>query len=99
MIAPIGGDEFAVLATGADAHAAQHLAERIETVCEPRARYSVGIATAPEHGLDYDSLYRAADKALYEDKRHSRRQIDQPLEPRAAPYWVVADAQLQALRR
>jgi diguanylate cyclase (GGDEF)-like protein len=68
VLARIGGDEFVILAAGADVAAARSLVQRIELACADRAPHSIGIATAPADGADYDSLYRVADGALYEDK-------------------------------
>jgi diguanylate cyclase (GGDEF)-like protein len=70
-LARIGGDEFAVLASHSDAAAAEPLAERIRAACSDRAPHCTGIASAPGDGDDFDSLYRAADRRLYEAK-HAR---------------------------
>jgi len=81
-IARLGGDEFATLLTGlrhvSDAIA---YAERmIEVVREPfiinghriTIGASVGIAVAPDHGADRDTLMRNADIALYRAKAAGR---------------------------
>jgi diguanylate cyclase (GGDEF)-like protein len=68
-LARIGGDEFAVLVAGADKSASEQLAKRIQAACADRAPHCTGIASAPADGNDFDSLYRAADRALYEAKR------------------------------
>ncbi len=75
--ARIGGDEFAVLLSGADAADAIATAERltaslsafmlVETLAI-RPSGSVGIALCPEHGTDEESLMRRADLALYRAK-------------------------------
>jgi diguanylate cyclase (GGDEF)-like protein len=77
-IARIGGDEFAVLLTnGADVAGATEVADRIIALCESPLRIgdfrfqvsaSVGIAVAPEHGTDADTLLRRADGAMYRAK-------------------------------
>lgn len=46
------------------------LATRIRAACAEHAPHCTGIASAPADGHDFDSLYRAADRALYEAKRH-----------------------------
>ncbi len=81
-IARLGGDEFATLLTGlqhiADATA---YAERvIEVIRAPFLIHghritigaSVGIAVAPDHGTDRDTLMRNADIALYRAKTAGR---------------------------
>jgi diguanylate cyclase (GGDEF)-like protein len=72
-LARIGGDEFVVLVSGADAEAAAPLAVRIREACIAQAPHCTGIASAPDDGDDFDSLYRAADHRLYEAKRSRRR--------------------------
>jgi len=81
-VARIGGDEFAIVQTGIDAPAdAGALARRMMLLlsrpfelgaCRVRIGASVGIAVAPEHGLDCDELLMRADKALYRSKRLGR---------------------------
>ena len=68
-VARIGGDEFAVLVANADAGAAAKVARRIEAACSDRVLLCTGSASAPQDGYDFDSLYRAADSALYGAKR------------------------------
>lgn len=68
-LARIGGDEFAVLVAHADTAAAEPLAERIEIACSERTHHCTGIASAPLDGDDFDALYRAADRRMYELKR------------------------------
>lgn len=73
-LARIGGDEFAILLPGAEAWAAAPISARLESACGPRAPHCIGFASAPADGQDYDSLYRVADRALYDAKRgHQRR--------------------------
>jgi diguanylate cyclase (GGDEF)-like protein/PAS domain S-box-containing protein len=81
-VARIGGDEFVILQVGpGQPDAGQTLARRlVEAIEEPfdldghRARVgtSVGIAVAPLHGADPDTLYRKADMALYRAKAEGR---------------------------
>lgn len=72
--ARLSGDEFAVLATVPDVAAAVPLAERVRAALhEPfvaddvtlDVEASIGIAIAPDHGEDVDSLLRRADIAMY----------------------------------
>lgn len=92
-IARLGGDEFAVLLTSdATLPAAIDVARRLnELACEPvqvgqyrlQVSASVGIAVAPHHGSDPETLMRRADGAMYDAKQsggghvvHSTNQDD-----------------------
>lgn len=82
--ARIGGDEFAVLLPGADAHAGAALVESLRKLVElnnqfyPGAElgFSMGYATCHEGGRLEETL-READVAMYEDKRvqHEGRRL------------------------
>jgi diguanylate cyclase (GGDEF)-like protein/putative nucleotidyltransferase with HDIG domain len=75
VAARIGGEEFALLAAGSDAHGAYMLAERVRTEIEQEGdglTISFGIATFPLHGASPEALLRAADQALYAAKRLGR---------------------------
>lgn len=78
LIGRLGGDEFAVLLRGADAAFAIAVAERITAAFEEAFHLdgaslhvdaSVGIALAPEHATDGDTLLQRADVAMYQAKR------------------------------
>ena len=76
MVARTGGDEFVVIAPGADADDATVLLERLRrAVTEASSTestpvtFSAGIAAYPTHASDIDSLTEAADQALYAAKR------------------------------
>lgn len=87
IIGRLGGDEFAVCASF-DAFDASNLLKYMEKkagqLCETlREHYccdglgvdvsaSIGIAVAPEDGMDFESIYRKADKALYLSKRSGK---------------------------
>jgi diguanylate cyclase (GGDEF)-like protein len=80
-IARLGGDEFAVLQRGPQPQSAEQLARRlVEIVGRPQpledqsmhVGVSVGIAIAPDHGLDPDELMKCADLALYRAKARGR---------------------------
>ncbi|SHG62656.1 PAS domain S-box-containing protein/diguanylate cyclase (GGDEF) domain-containing protein [Kaistia soli DSM 19436] len=83
IVARLGGDEFALIgAVGPDDAEAAALAEQlIEAMRVPVAAgdhtievgLSIGIACAPDCGLDPDELLAAADKALYQAKSAGRR--------------------------
>ncbi|MEX2228042.1 MAG: EAL domain-containing protein [Dehalococcoidia bacterium] len=74
VVARLGGDEFAVLLAHAGVWEAREVAERArEALARPyplegymiEVSASVGIAVAPDHGLDADVLMRRAEIAMY----------------------------------
>lgn len=80
-VARLGGDEFAVLQRGPQPQSAERLARRlVEIIGRPpplesqsiHIGVSVGIAVAPDHGLDADELMKCADLALYQAKARGR---------------------------
>jgi diguanylate cyclase (GGDEF)-like protein len=80
-VARLGGDEFAVLQRGPQPQSAEKLARRlVEVIGRPpplenqsiHVGASVGIAIAPDHGLDADELMKCADLALYQAKAKGR---------------------------
>jgi diguanylate cyclase (GGDEF)-like protein len=78
-VARLGGDEFAMLVRGtADAAALQPLLERLHAALSQPGeaagvplslRASIGVAIAPQHGDDVDTLLNNADIAMYAAKR------------------------------
>ena len=83
MLARLGGDEFAIIQVGEanQREAASTLANRlIEVLAQPfnldgsevNIGTSIGIALAPEHGTNPDSLLKMADMALYSAKSAGR---------------------------
>ena len=40
-----------------------------------RCTASIGGAVFPEDGGDFDELYKAADTAMYESKRHGKNRV------------------------
>jgi diguanylate cyclase (GGDEF)-like protein len=82
LVARFGGEEFIVLCEQTDEKGAMLLAERIReelgktTFRTPSGVLSVtcsiGVSTFPAGGADWDSLFKAADEALYVSKRSGR---------------------------
>jgi diguanylate cyclase (GGDEF)-like protein len=101
LVARLGGDEFAIMQGGASQPTdAISLASRlIETISTPYEfgdhrvviGLSIGIALAPEDGLDPEQLLRNADIALYRAKADGRS-LYRFFEPEM-------DARMQARRR
>ena len=81
-VARLGGDEFAIVQCGIDGpDDASALADRVvETISQPieigghvlRVSASIGIALAPDHASDAETILRAADVALYQAKAAGR---------------------------
>ena len=78
LVARLGGDEFAVLLPETDAPGALQVAQNLSRLLEAPFRLdtqsidvdaSIGIAVAPEHAQDADTLLRRADIAMYHAKR------------------------------
>ena len=87
VAARYGGEEFAVLLPGVDAAAAKTIAERIRARTETtivslapgltdRITVSIGVASAPEQGLERVALLRLADEALYRAKEAGRNRVE-----------------------
>lgn len=82
LLARLGGDEFAIISHGEDSAAqASILAQRLlNTFVQPCAinnknlqiGCSIGIALAPDHGRDTETLLKNADMALYAAKSAGR---------------------------
>ncbi len=80
-----GGEEFVVVCEETDAAGAQLLAERIRQELEavkfktPQGPLSVtcslGVATFPQAGDDWESLFKATDEALYGSKQAGRNRV------------------------
>ena len=89
----IGGDEFMVFMHNIRTpQNAESLADKVQSVLRHSfegedfgkdVSLSIGIATSPDHGTDFQTLYEKADKALYYVKTHGKaahRLYDETLE-------------------
>jgi diguanylate cyclase (GGDEF)-like protein len=86
VAARFGGDEFVVILPAADTVTAVRLAETIRRQIET-CRFleegidvsgvtaSIGVATFPDHASDPESLFRAADTAMYVVKRGRKNAV------------------------
>ncbi len=109
LVSRLGGDEFAILAFGANAGFALPLADRLRQALrgglameglEIPLSGSLGIACAPQHGMDADALLRAADLALYEARgagRDSAALFEPALRERAESRAMLREAFAEAL--
>lgn len=85
VVARFGGEEFVILCEQTDETGALQLGERIReelakttftTANGPvHVTCSVGIATFPEAGDSWDTIFKAADEALYASKRNGRNRV------------------------
>jgi diguanylate cyclase (GGDEF)-like protein len=77
-VARLGGDEFAIVLHGIEhAEVAQFMVEKLQSVLREPLQVgqnilsttgSIGVALAPDQGLDVDSLLRQADEEMYRAK-------------------------------
>jgi len=81
ILARLGGDEFIVMATNTSQGSLEAMASRILTrlrqpfrigLIEIYTGCSLGIALAPQHGVDRESVIRNADTAMYTAKESGR---------------------------
>jgi diguanylate cyclase (GGDEF)-like protein/PAS domain S-box-containing protein len=82
-VSRLGGDEFNILLPKTDFKGAALVAEKVvkvmtETIHIERNHLhitaSIGIGLYPDNGLDYETLYKNADTALYQAKEKGRNQ-------------------------
>jgi len=85
VVARIGGEEFVFLCEETTDKGGLQLAERIRGELEAMRFFtdqgefqvtsSVGVATFPAAGQDWESLFKSADEALYASKRGGRNRV------------------------
>lgn len=76
ICARLGGDEFLIFASGCDLDAATEIARRIlgKVYCgesptnRPVSGVSIGICVSTDPNIDFETMYRQADEALYRAK-------------------------------
>jgi diguanylate cyclase (GGDEF)-like protein len=85
IIGRYGGEEFLIVLTGIGRDGAFQVAERIRKNIESAvfkaydevvtSTVSMGISVFPDNGIDMDSLFESADKALYKAKGSGRNRV------------------------
>ncbi len=92
IVARFGGEEFIVVCEQTDERGALLLAERIREELEKTKFHteqgpmgvtcSLGVATFPEGGDSWETLFKSADEALYVSKRSGRNRVTAYSKPR-----------------
>lgn len=91
VVARFGGEEFVIMCEETDRDGAVLLAERIREELQRSSFHtpkgtvnvtcSIGVSTYPDAGADWESVFKAADEALYISKRSGRNRTT-PWSPR-----------------
>jgi len=81
LVYRLGGEEFLIVLPGIELRDGRHTAERLRTAIEDArptgipVTISLGVSAARGAQVGYDSLFKAADEALYEAKRAGRNRV------------------------
>jgi diguanylate cyclase (GGDEF)-like protein len=81
LVYRLGGEEFLIVLPGVNGEAGLEVAERLRAAVEqvkPQGIHitiSLGLSAGSGEEVDYDTLFRAADAALYDAKRAGRNRV------------------------
>jgi diguanylate cyclase (GGDEF)-like protein len=81
LVYRLGGEEFLIVLPGVDGEGGMEIAERLRASVEavnPQGIHitiSLGLSAGSGESVDYDTLFRAADAALYDAKRAGRNRV------------------------
>jgi diguanylate cyclase (GGDEF)-like protein len=81
LVYRLGGEEFLIVLPGIELSAAASTAERLRAAIDAARptgipiTISLGVSAARGAQVDYDTLFKAADEALYEAKRAGRNRV------------------------
>lgn len=87
LVYRLGGEEFLVVLPGLDMAAGRDVGERLRSAVEQAQpagvaiTISLGVSAAGGADADYDTLFKAADNALYVAKRAGRNRIATAVQP------------------
>ncbi|MFT4242780.1 MAG: EAL domain-containing protein [Acidovorax sp.] len=110
-VSRLGGDEFILLLPGADARGAARVAAKLQEASRQPCQIdhheltmapSMGIALFPQDGVDFDTLTRAADVAMYrakQDGRNTFRFFTPEMQAQSARALQLENALRRALER
>ncbi len=110
-VSRMGGDEFMLLMPESDANGVESVAMKLlASIAEPylieQSEFivtpSVGIAMYPEDGVDFETLYRHADTAMYSAKQEGRntfRFFTQEMQSHTVRTLVIENALRHAISR
>jgi diguanylate cyclase (GGDEF)-like protein len=96
LVYRLGGEEFLIVLPGVTCEEGLEVAERLRAAVEqvrPQGigvTISLGLSAGTGEGVDYDTLFRAADAALYDAKRAGRNRV---VAAAAAPAIEVSAAE------
>ena len=105
----LGGDEFVLLLPGANRESAKKIAQELmRAINEPyrigshelNVMASIGIAVYPADGMDFETLCKNADVAMYRAKQEGRngyRSFTQEMQAYSTRYLQVLNALRQAI--
>jgi diguanylate cyclase (GGDEF)-like protein len=91
LVYRLGGEEFLIVLPGVTQQEGQEMAERLRVAVQDAnptgiaVTISVGLSAASGEQVVYETLFKTADRALYEAKRTGRNRVIAALAPEPAP--------------
>ena len=91
LVYRLGGEEFLIVLPGVSHTEGQEIAERLRTAIEHTnptgiaVTISLGLSTGSGESVVYETLFKSADRALYDAKHAGRNRVVAAPEPACAP--------------